>query len=58
MGGMGFIEKFRIECLRTILINTHMLEAAYRAGGRALLLLLLGLRLQHRVAAETRTCGR
>ena len=32
MGGMGFIEKFRIECLRTILINTNMIEAAYRAG--------------------------
>lgn len=32
MGGMGFIERFRIECLRSILINTHMLEAAYRAG--------------------------
>jgi nucleoside-diphosphate-sugar epimerase len=29
MGGMGFIERFRIECLRTILINTHMIEAAY-----------------------------
>jgi nucleoside-diphosphate-sugar epimerase len=32
MGGMGFIEKFRIECLRSILINTNMIEAAYRAG--------------------------
>src|SRR5499425_3337302 len=32
MGGMGFIERFRIECLRSILINTHLLEAAYRAG--------------------------
>ena len=32
MGGMGFIELFRIECLRTILINTHMLEAASKAG--------------------------
>jgi GDP-D-mannose 3',5'-epimerase len=32
MGGMGFIEYFRIECLRSVLINTHMLEAAYRAG--------------------------
>jgi nucleoside-diphosphate-sugar epimerase len=32
MGGMGFIEKFRIECLRSILINTHMIEAAYQAG--------------------------
>ncbi len=32
MGGMGFIERFRVECLRSILINTHMLEAAWRAG--------------------------
>ncbi|MGC9941632.1 MAG: NAD-dependent epimerase/dehydratase family protein [Verrucomicrobiota bacterium] len=34
MGGMGFIERFRVECLRSILINTHMVEAAYRAGTR------------------------
>jgi nucleoside-diphosphate-sugar epimerase len=32
MGGMGFIERFRVECLRGILISTHMIEAAYRAG--------------------------
>jgi nucleoside-diphosphate-sugar epimerase len=32
MGGMGFIERFRIQCLRSILINTHMIESAYRAG--------------------------
>jgi nucleoside-diphosphate-sugar epimerase len=32
MGGMGFIERFRIECLRSVLINTHMIEAASRAG--------------------------
>lgn len=32
MGGMGFIERFRIECLRSVLINTHMAEAAWRAG--------------------------
>lgn len=32
MGGMGFIENFRIECLRSILINTHLIEEAYRAG--------------------------
>ena len=32
MGGMGFIEKFRVECLRSILINTHLIEAAYQAG--------------------------
>jgi GDP-D-mannose 3', 5'-epimerase len=34
MGGMGFIERFRIECLRSILINTHMIEAAYKAGAQ------------------------
>jgi GDP-D-mannose 3', 5'-epimerase len=34
MGGMGFIERFRIECLRSILINTHLIEAAWRAGAR------------------------
>jgi len=34
MGGMGFIERFRIECLRSILINTHMIEWAYRSGAR------------------------
>lgn len=34
MGGMGFIEKFRVECLRSVLINTHMIEAAYQAGAR------------------------
>ena len=34
MGGMGFIERFRVECLRSILINTNMVEAAYRAGAR------------------------
>ena len=32
MGGMGFIENFRVECLRSVLINTHMIEAAYMAG--------------------------
>ena len=32
MGGMGFIEHFRVECLRSILINTHLIEAAWRAG--------------------------
>jgi len=34
MGGMGFIERFRVECLRSVLINTHMIESAYRAGAR------------------------
>ena len=24
MGGMGFIEHFRVECLRSILVNTHL----------------------------------
>ena len=47
MGGMGFIERFRIECMRSILINTHMIEAAYRAGAHRYLFRLVGLRLQH-----------
>jgi len=32
MGGMGFIESHRVECLRSVLINTHLIEAAYKAG--------------------------
>src|ERR1035438_6392915 len=32
MGGMGFIERFRVECLRSVLINTHMVEAACQIG--------------------------
>ena len=34
MGGMGFIERYRVECLRSILINTHLIEASYRSGVR------------------------
>jgi nucleoside-diphosphate-sugar epimerase len=34
MGGMGFIERFRVECLRSVLINTNLTEAACRAGAR------------------------
>jgi len=34
MGGMGFIERFRVECLRSILINTHLIEAAQQAGAQ------------------------
>jgi GDP-D-mannose 3', 5'-epimerase len=32
MGGMGFIELFRVKCLRSILINTHLIESAANAG--------------------------
>lgn len=31
MGGMGFIEKHRVDCLRSVLINTNLIEAAYQA---------------------------
>ena len=34
MGGMGFIERYRVECLRSVLITTHLIEAAYRAGAK------------------------
>ena len=47
MGGMGFIETHRVDCLRSILINTHMVEAAWRAGCKRYFLFFLGLRLQH-----------
>jgi len=31
MGGMGFIENHRAECMLSVLINTHMLQAAVEA---------------------------
>ncbi|TDH58467.1 NAD-dependent epimerase/dehydratase family protein [Dankookia rubra] len=32
MGGMGFIERHKAECMLSVLINTHMLAAAAEAG--------------------------
>lgn len=32
MGGMGFIERHRVDCMRSVLINTHLLEASHKAG--------------------------
>lgn len=32
MGGMGFIERHRIECMRSVLINTYLIEAAQQLG--------------------------
>src|SRR5579859_7584362 len=32
MGGMGFIENNKALCMLSVLINTHMLQAAQRAG--------------------------
>jgi nucleoside-diphosphate-sugar epimerase len=32
MGGMGFIEKNKALCMLSVLINTHMLQAARKAG--------------------------
>jgi GDP-D-mannose 3',5'-epimerase len=34
MGGMGFIETHRVDCLRSILINTHLVDEAWRAGAK------------------------
>ena len=34
MGGMGFIVRFRVECLRSVLINTHLIDAAWHAGAQ------------------------
>jgi NAD+ synthase (glutamine-hydrolysing) len=54
MGGMGFIENNKALCMLSVLINTHLLLGRPRAGVRALLLRLLGLRLQ-RDKQKTRT---
>ena len=32
MGGMGFIEANKARCMLSVLINTHLLEAALRTG--------------------------
>jgi nucleoside-diphosphate-sugar epimerase len=34
MGGMGFIENHKADCMLSVLINTHMLMAAREAGAR------------------------
>ena len=34
MGGIGFIETHKAQCMRSVLINTHLLEAAREAGVR------------------------
>src|SRR5438445_13153647 len=34
MGGMGFIENNKALCMLSVLINTHMLQAAHAAGVR------------------------
>ena len=58
MGGMGFIERFRIQCLR-IDPDQHAHDRGRLPGRRAaLFLLLLGLRLQHRLAEGPATAGR
>ena len=54
MGGMGFIEANKAACMLSVLINTHLLMAAQGRGRRAVLLLLVGLRLQRRPPAGRR----
>ena len=34
MGGMGFIELHKAECMLSVLINTHLLMAAKEAGAK------------------------
>jgi len=46
MGGMGFIELHKAECMLSVLINTHMLMAAQGGGSQTLFLCLLGLRVR------------
>ena len=53
MGGMGFIENNKALCMLSVLINTHLLHGRRRARRRAVLLRLVGLRLQRRQAEAT-----
>jgi len=34
MGGIGFIEHFRVECLRSVLVNTHLIDAPGAPGAQ------------------------
>jgi len=34
MGGMGFIERNKARCMLSVLVNTHLLDAALRGGAR------------------------
>ena len=56
MGGMGFIERFRVECLRSVLINTHMIEAAWRSGAQRYFF-SSACAVQYRVAAGSQGAG-
>ena len=58
MGGMGFIERFRVECLRSVLINTHMIEAAYRAGARRYFFSSSACAYNTDCCSRTRRCAR
>ncbi len=46
MGGMGFIEHNKALCMLSVLINTHMLQAALAAWLPKVFLRFLGLRVQ------------
>lgn len=54
MDGMGFIECFRVECLRSILINTHLIRGSLQCRLASLLLFILGLCIQHGTSASPR----
>ena len=57
MGGMGFIERFRVECLRSILDQHAPDRGGLPRRRPALLLLLVGLRLQHGPAEDPEVIG-
>ena len=52
MGGMGFIENNKALCMLSVLINTHLLQAAHEAKVESLLLCQQRVRLQRRQAAR------
>ena len=58
MGGMGFIERFRVECLRSILVNTHLIEASYRAGVQRYFFSSSACAYNTDLQKDPRTCAR
>ena len=55
MGGMGFIETHKADCMVSVLINTHMLRRVARRGRRAVHVRLVGVRLRRRASRPTPT---
>lgn len=57
MGGMGFIERYRIACMRSVLINTHLIEASHKAGVEKYLFSSSACVYNTNLQKDTNNCG-